>query len=96
MSKTVVYEFQRNKDERVCASIGSYKDRLYIDLRVFFSDPQTGDLRPTKKGITLAQSLLPQLKNAVLACEKAQFNGAAGKQEGAPEQAMSSLHQQGK
>ncbi len=73
MNTQVVYEFPRNKDERICASIGSYKDRLYIDLRVFFTDSRTGDLRPTKKGLTISSILLPQLKNALLACEKAQL-----------------------
>ncbi len=73
MGKQVVYEFQRNKDERVCASIGSYKDRVYIDLRVFYNDPETGELRPTKKGLTIENTLLPHLKNALIACEKAQL-----------------------
>jgi hypothetical protein len=73
MEKQVVYEFARNKDERVCVSVGSYRENVYIDFRIFFIDRSTGELRPTKKGITVLQSLLPQLKNALIACEKAQF-----------------------
>ena len=74
MNKQVVYEFQRNQNERVCATIGSYKDRVYIDLRVFFNDPESGELRPTKKGLTIENTLLPHLKNALIACEKAQLS----------------------
>ena len=76
MEKKIVYEFQRNKDERILVSRGSYKDRVYVDIRVFFTDPSTGDLRPTKKGLTLATSLLPQLKHALNACEKLQADEA--------------------
>jgi len=70
MDKQVVYEFQRNKGEKVCVSIGEYREKRYIDLRVFFSDPGSGELKPTKKGITLESTLLPQLRRAVMACEK--------------------------
>lgn len=72
MDGQVVYEFQRTQDERVCASVASYKGRQYLDLRIFFIDRISGDLKPTKKGITLSDHLLPQLKNAVLAFEKNQ------------------------
>lgn len=73
MEKKVVYEFAKTNDERVCASIGSYRDKIYVDLRVFFTDPNNGELRPTKKGITVPESLFSQLKNAVLSCEKELF-----------------------
>jgi len=73
MEKKKIYEFDRNPHEKVCVSRGAYRDRNYVDFRVFFTDPATGELKPTKKGITLAEDLLPQLKEAVFACEKAQL-----------------------
>lgn len=70
MDKQVVYEFQRNENERIRATVSDYKNKLYVDFRVFFSDVQTGESKPTKKGLTLPYALLPQLKNAVTACER--------------------------
>lgn len=76
MDKQIVYQFKRNENEQVCVSISNYRDRNYVDFRVFFTDPASGELRPTKKGITLAESLLPHLKEAVEACEKLQVEAA--------------------
>ena len=73
MDRKVVYEFPKANDERICASLSSYRDKIYVDLRIFFVDSNSGELRPTKKGITLPESLFSQLKNAVLSCEKELF-----------------------
>ena len=70
MDKQVVYQFDRNQNEKVIVSIGNYKDRNYVDFRVFFEDASSGDLKPTKKGITIAENLLPHMKRAIMACEK--------------------------
>ena len=70
MQKKVLYEIQRNKDERIQFSIGSYKDRMYIDMRIFYTDQMSGELKPTKKGLTIPVTLLAQFQNAISVCEK--------------------------
>ncbi len=70
MDKQVVYQFDRNQNEKVIVSMSNYKDRNYVDFRVFFEDAGSGDLKPTKKGITIAENLLPHMKRAIMACEK--------------------------
>jgi len=79
MEKQVVYQFDRNQNEKVVVSIGAYKDRTYVDFRVFFEDAGSGELKPTKKGITLAENLLPHLKRAIGACEKTKSSPSAFK-----------------
>lgn len=79
MEKRVVHQFQRNKEERICISVGTYKDKTYIDMRVFFTDQVTGELRPTKKGLTIAQNLLPQLKHGLSICENGKKDPSYGK-----------------
>lgn len=79
MDKQVVYQFDRNQNEKVVVSIGSYKERTYVDFRVFFEDASSGELRPTKKGLTIAENLLPHLKRALGACEKAKSPTSAFK-----------------
>lgn len=71
MNKQVLHEFQRNTNEKVRISMGSYRDKDYVDIRVFYADEATGNFNPTKKGITLAYELMPQLKAGLLACDKA-------------------------
>ena len=70
MENQVIYQFPRNSDEKVYVSLREYKERKYLDLRIFFRPKEGGDLRPTKKGVTMGLELLPELKKAVLLCEK--------------------------
>ena len=59
MEKQILHSFKRNETEEVQISIGSYKEKNYIDLRIFF---KSGDeWRPTKKGLTLTTELVPEL-----------------------------------
>lgn len=81
MDKQVVHEFQKSQDERVLITVSDYKQKRYVDLRVFYSDPKTGETKPTKKGLTLPYALLPQLKNAIFACEKVRFESSAAQSE---------------
>lgn len=60
MEKQAVYSFKRNENEEVRVSIGEYKDKTYVDCRIFF-ETKTGDWSPTKKGITIASDLVPEL-----------------------------------
>ncbi len=73
MENQVIYQFGRNENDVVCVSRGKYRDKSYIDFRIFYTDRESGDLRPTKKGITISEDLLPHLKKAVLECEQVQL-----------------------
>ena len=70
MEDQILYEFTRNQDEKVYFTLRKYKDRKYIDLRIFYHPEDADGMRPTKKGVTLAVELLPELKKGILACEK--------------------------
>ena len=70
MAKQVVFEIPRGKHERIRISRGEFKDKVYLDIRLFFTDPKTGELKPTKKGITIPQAFLPQLTSVLVQCEK--------------------------
>lgn len=68
--EVVIYEFSKNSRERVRVSIKVFKDVRGIDFRVYFRD-RDGNLKPGGKGLWLKVELLPELKRAVLALEKA-------------------------
>ncbi len=75
MEDQILYQFSRNQDETVYFTLRDYKDRKYLDLRVFYQPKDGDEMRPTKKGITLPLDLLPELKRGVFACEKKLANG---------------------
>ena len=70
MENQILYQFARNQDEAVYFSLREYKERKYIDLRIFYQPKDADEMRPTKKGITLALELLPELKKGISVCEK--------------------------
>ena len=70
MENQTIYQFPRNQDEFVYFTFREYKQRRYIDLRIFYQPKDSDELRPTKKGLTLAIELFPELKRAITACEK--------------------------
>ncbi len=60
----LVYEFHKSADERVRATIGEFRGRKTVGIRIFYEDVD-GEWKPTKKGITLNAELFPELKKAV-------------------------------
>ncbi|MBI4358925.1 MAG: transcriptional coactivator p15/PC4 family protein [Candidatus Omnitrophica bacterium] len=70
MENQIVYEFARNENQRVRLSLREYKGRHYMDLRVFYQPEDSSEMRATRKGITLALELLPEVKKGIAVCEK--------------------------
>lgn len=66
-----IFTFRKNATEEVRASIRKFRDRTYVDLRVW-AEKESGhaEFSPTPKGLTLSVFILPELKRAVLALER--------------------------
>jgi hypothetical protein len=60
----IVHEFRKGAGEIVRATIGEYRGRRTIGIRIFYEDV-SGEWKPTKKGITLTSDLFPELKKAI-------------------------------
>ena len=81
MENRLAYQFQRTETDSVCVSLREFKQRTYIDLRIFYRSNNSSELLPTKKGITLAIQFIPELKKSLDAVERlvreeeAQTNG---------------------
>jgi len=67
----LVSSFTKNATEEVQARIVNYQGYDLIDLRVWVQRKDGGGEVATRKGLTLNVELLPELKKAVLALEKA-------------------------
>ncbi len=60
------FDIQRNEREIVRVALSEFNEREYIDIRIFYKDEASGEYKPTKKGVTLAKELYPELKKAIL------------------------------
>jgi len=55
----------RNSTEQIQISVKSYKNKEYLDLRIFYTTDDGASWLPTKKGITVSPDNLELLKDAV-------------------------------
>ena len=67
----VVHTIQKNSEEEIRFSLRQYKDRHYLDLRLWFLPASGGPYRPTLKGLTLSVEHLPELKKGLEQAGKA-------------------------
>ena len=65
----IIAQFEKNATEVVRVSLTEYKGRKLIDMRVYYSD-DSGEYRPTKKGVSLSVDVYPDFKRALLDLEK--------------------------
>lgn len=69
MSK-VISKFNKNAMEEIRVSLSEFKGHKLIDIRSFFGRKED-ERNPTKKGISIAISLYPELKKAIGDLEEA-------------------------
>lgn len=69
MSTKLIGEIERGGGEFIGVQEGTYKDKQWIDIRVFFTAPN-GDKLPTKKGVTIRAEILHELIVALQKAEK--------------------------
>ena len=61
----VIHTFQKNPEEEVRFTLKEYKDRQYLDVRLWFQSSNGGEYYPTKKGITLSLDYLGEFKKGL-------------------------------
>jgi len=66
----LVHSFQKNESEEIHFSLREYKNRHYLDLRLFFQPQGQREMVPSKKGITVSVEFLPELKRGLLKLEQ--------------------------
>ena len=57
----IIGEIQKNSKEKIIISINEYEGHKYIDLRVYYEDNKTLDLKPTRKGIALSKKNIKEI-----------------------------------
>lgn len=65
---TILAEIPREGGEVLRISIGEFKGRKLLNIRIWYTDSESGELRPTKKGVTVNAG---QYQNFMKAVESA-------------------------
>ena len=71
ISAEIIADVPRSETEVIRVSTREYKGVQYVDLRVFFKDKQSGEYRPTKKGLTVKRDQIHEVAKAVCLAEEA-------------------------
>ncbi len=66
---TVVAEMEKSVNEKILFSLSEFKGKSYADIRVYYEDDD-GELKPTKKGITIALDRFAEFKKHLQALEE--------------------------
>lgn len=61
----ILATISRNATEQLQISINSYKNKKYLDLRIYYTTDDGANWLPSKKGVTVAPDSLAVLKDAV-------------------------------
>ena len=65
---TIVAEMEKSWNEKILFSFSEFKGKSYANIRVHYEDDD-GELKPTKKGITIAVDRFSEFKEHVQALE---------------------------
>lgn len=61
----VVYRFQKNPEEEVRFSLREYRERQYVDLRIWFLPASGSEYHPSKRGLTLGLNWFGEVKKGI-------------------------------
>tara|TARA_R100001082_G_scaffold21470_3_gene10311 strand:- start:3155 stop:3382 length:228 start_codon:yes stop_codon:yes gene_type:complete len=59
-------EIKKNSSEIIRIEPKEYKGNEFIDIRVFFQDKDTGEYRPTKKGISFNPRIAQEVVEGII------------------------------
>ena len=64
MNEQIIYQFPKNAKETVICTLKTWNERLYFDIRVYYTDNKR-HLRPTTKGLCLSDKHIAELKDVL-------------------------------
>lgn len=72
MGKECIHSFRKSDAEEVRFSAGQYRDKHYLDIRIFFRPDKDAkqEMVPSKKGVTLPIDMLAEVEKGVSLARK--------------------------
>ena len=61
-----IYEFEKSSSKRIRFHVQEYKGTEFLDIREFYMHRESGEWRPSPKGITVQPHLYAELLNGVV------------------------------
>lgn len=65
MENQVIHSFKKSETEEVRVSLREYKEKTYVDIRLFFYSERDKEFRPTRKGMTFGAEFLGELRRGL-------------------------------
>lgn len=66
----IIKDIDKGGGEIIRVEISEFKGVTYLNLRVWYTDKESGEYKPTQKGIAIKPELFPLLKEAILKAEE--------------------------
>jgi hypothetical protein len=63
----VIRDIDKGGGEIIRVEISEFRGQNYLNLRVWYTDKESGEYKPTQKGIAIRPELYPEIKAAILA-----------------------------
>ncbi len=64
------HDIQKGNDEIIRVEVSEFRDQKYLNIRVWYTDKNTGEYKPTQRGVAVRLELYKELKQAILAAEE--------------------------
>ncbi len=65
----VIRDIDKGGGEIIRVEVSEFRGQQYLNLRVWYTDKNSGEYKPTQKGVAVRLDLYDQLKQAVLDAE---------------------------
>jgi len=75
----LIGKIDKNAREKIYISIGEFKGHKFIDCRVYFTENISGEMKPSKKGITLNADVIDEVLELLNDAREKLFEGLSGK-----------------
>jgi hypothetical protein len=69
-NQKVVAEVKKNDKEKIIISANRYNGTKYVDVRVWYKDDNSGEYRPSKKGLAINLKILPEITEKMIEAGK--------------------------
>ncbi|MEQ9364015.1 MAG: transcriptional coactivator p15/PC4 family protein [Leptospirales bacterium] len=78
----VIRDIDKGGGEIIRVEISEFRGQNYLNLRVWYTDKESGEYKPTQKGIAIRPELYSEIKAAILDAER-ELGGAGDPPPGA-------------
>ncbi|MEM7184834.1 MAG: transcriptional coactivator p15/PC4 family protein [Spirochaetota bacterium] len=66
MSESFSRDIEKGRGEVIRVEVSEFRGKKLLNLRVWYTDPESEELKPTKKGIAIPAELFGEVKEAFL------------------------------